>query len=72
MSKTGKEFQDTDKWANYEGNPGKYTEKDAARDTHSSLKEVNAAWHQARVDAQACGELPERAAHKAEQAGGKK
>lgn len=35
---------------------GKYTEKDAARDTGVSEKEVNRAWHQARDDAMRSGE----------------
>ena len=30
---------------------GKYTEKDAAKDTDSSVKEVKESWHQARDDA---------------------
>ena len=30
----------------------KYTEKDAARDTNSSRREVRGAWHNAREDAQ--------------------
>lgn len=38
----------------------KYTEKNAARDTKSSVKEVNKAWHQAREDASSSGELNER------------
>lgn len=29
----------------------KYTEKDAAKDTRVSIKEVNEAWHSARDDA---------------------
>ncbi len=41
-----------------------YNEKDAAKDTDSSSKEVSEAWHQAREDAQKSGELPERAEHK--------
>jgi len=67
MSDNSNKFQDTDEWKDYVGNPNKYTEKDCARDTHSSLKEVSAAWHQAREDAQASGELPERAENKAKQ-----
>jgi hypothetical protein len=31
----------------------KYEEKDAAKETDSSIKEVNQAWHGARDDAQA-------------------
>ena len=50
----------------------KYTEKNAAKDTGVSLKEVSKAWHQARVDAQRAGELPERAARKAAQKAAKK
>mmetsp|Transcript_39195 Transcript_39195/g.73078 ORF Transcript_39195/g.73078 Transcript_39195/m.73078 type:complete len:143 (-) Transcript_39195:102-530(-) len=46
----------------------KYTKKDAARDTRVSVKEVSKAWHQARVDAQKSGLLPERKARKAAQA----
>ena len=42
-----------------------YGKSDAAKDTNSSVKEVSQAWHQAREDAQAAGELPERAANKA-------
>ncbi len=38
----------------------KYTEKDAAKDTGSSVKDVNHAWHAARDDAQDSGELSER------------
>ena len=30
---------------------GKYTEKDAAKDTDSSRKEVRESWHEARKDA---------------------
>lgn len=41
-----------------------YTEKDAAEDTNSSVKEVSEAWHDAREDAQKSGELPEREANK--------
>lgn len=39
---------------------GKYTEKDVAKDTDSSLKDVKEAHHQAREDA-GMGELPNRA-----------
>lgn len=37
-----------------------YTEKDAAKDTGSSEKEVSRAWHSARDDAASSGELEER------------
>jgi hypothetical protein len=40
----------------------KYTEKDAAKDTNSSNKEVESNWHQAREDARASGELTDRPA----------
>lgn len=44
-------------------NPGnKYDEKDAARDTGASNKEVAQTWHQARDDARASGELSDRPA----------
>ena len=46
---------------------GGYDKKDAARDTDSSTKDVSRAWHDAREDAQAAGELPEREANKAAQ-----
>ena len=39
----------------------KYTEKDAAKDTNSSVKDVKEAWHTARDDA----EEPERTVSKA-------
>jgi len=45
-----------------------YDKVDAAKDTGSSTSEVSHAWHVARDDAQKSGELPERAAHKAEKA----
>jgi hypothetical protein len=45
---------------------GGYDKTDAAKDTGSSTSEVSHAWHAARDDAQSSGELPERAAHKAE------
>ncbi len=38
----------------------KYTEKDAAKDTKSSTKEVDGAWHKAREDATESGHLKER------------
>lgn len=38
----------------------KYSNKDAARDTSSSGKEVSRAWHQARQDAAGSGSLNER------------
>ena len=34
------------------GRSGKYTEKDAAKETNSSNKDVGRAWHGAREDAQ--------------------
>ncbi|OGM94671.1 hypothetical protein A2524_02085 [Candidatus Wolfebacteria bacterium RIFOXYD12_FULL_48_21] len=37
-----------------------YTEKDAAKDTGSSGKETARAWHSARDDAAASGELESR------------
>lgn len=37
----------------------KYSEKDAAKDTKSSVREVSKSWHQAREDAGA-EELPNR------------
>ena len=37
---------------------GKYTEKDARRDTGVGRKEVSHAWHQARQDARKSGEIP--------------
>lgn len=43
---------------------GKYSEKDAAKDTGSSGKEVAEAWHSAKDDAAASGQLPERNANK--------
>ena len=38
----------------------KYSEKDAAKDTDSSPKEVSEAWHGARDDAAATGDLESR------------
>jgi hypothetical protein len=38
----------------------KYTESDAAKETQSSTKEVAEAWHAARDDAAASGDLDER------------
>jgi len=38
----------------------KYTEQDAAKDTRSSTKETNEAWHAARDDAASSGQLNER------------
>ena len=38
----------------------KYNEKDAAKDTGVSQKEVAKAWHRAREQVMAGGELPER------------
>lgn len=44
-----------------------YEKKDAAKDTGASPNEVARAWHDARDDAQAEGQLPEREAHKSGQ-----
>lgn len=41
-----------------------YTQKDASKDTNSNISEVKEAWHDAREDAQAVGELNERAENK--------
>jgi len=43
----------------------KYTPKDAAEDTKSSVKEVSKAWHQAKNDATSAGSLSERNRNKA-------
>jgi hypothetical protein len=48
---------------------GGYSKKDAARDTGSSPKDVSRAWHDAKDAAQKSGQLPERAASKAQQSG---
>lgn len=48
------------------GEDRKYDKKDAAKDTDSTTSEVSRAWHDAREDAQEAGELPERAASKAQ------
>ena len=45
-----------------------YNEKDAAKDTGVSVKEVNQAWHDARDDAMKSGELNERKENKQNQA----
>jgi hypothetical protein len=42
----------------------RYTEKDAAKDTNSSVKEVKEAWHEAREKAAQSGELWERGVQK--------
>lgn len=42
----------------------RYDEKDAARDTDASPKDVVKAWHDAREDAQQDGALQERAINK--------
>lgn len=41
--------------------PNKYTEKDAAKETESSVKEVKEAWHQAKDDSP---DTVERSIHK--------
>lgn len=38
----------------------RYTEKDAAKDTGVSIKEVNETWHQARDDARESKEIPSK------------
>lgn len=43
---------------------GSYSNKDAAKDTDCSTKSVSRAWHQARDDAAASGQLDERNEHK--------
>jgi len=40
----------------------KYSEKDAAKDTGTNVKDVRKTWHQAREDARKSGELNDRPA----------